>query len=79
MNGPPQPNFRSANWAEVREDLVIRLADMELRDEIQTIGEFYTCINALTCTITESIDSTVPKIWHHCTKSVGVQGVGQQA
>jgi len=54
----------------MRDDLVIRITEVESRDDICTDTEFYMSLNALTCAVTETICSIVPKVtsapYHKC-------------
>ena len=57
----PCPNFRTADWKEVRERLTDRLEGLDAREEIVTPGKLHAQVRALTQTISEVIKECIPK------------------
>jgi len=53
----PRPNFRAADWEEVREEMALKLEDLEVDENIRTKAEFDTRLNQLMQVITEVIDT----------------------
>jgi len=58
----PRLNFRVADWEEVREEMALKLEDVEVDEKIHTKAEFDTWLNQLTQVITEVIDTKVLKM-----------------
>src|SRR5882724_7795315 len=57
----PRPNFMAADWEEVREEMALKLEDLEVDENICTKAEFDTQLNQLMQVITEVIDTKVQK------------------
>ena len=58
----PHPNFRFVDWKDVRERMTERLEGLDAREEINTPGELYAQVRALTCSISEVIEECIPKV-----------------
>src|SRR5882672_434169 len=57
----PQPNYRCANWDKVRKELAVRLAMLHLEEHIHSEVGFFSCLNELTCAISDTVDQHIPK------------------
>src|SRR5882724_3975186 len=58
----PKPNFKSTDWPTFRKELSTKLESTDTRHEITNKSEFYSRLNTLMLAITDTIESTVPKI-----------------
>src|SRR5882672_60892 len=55
------PNYRAEDWEEVREELALRLEELDTCEELPTIDEFNQHLDRLTQVMLEVIDAKVPK------------------
>src|SRR5882724_7905621 len=58
----PKPNFKSTDWPTFRKELSTKLESTITQHKITNESEFYCRLNTLTLAITDTIESTVPKI-----------------
>src|SRR5882724_11944613 len=58
---PPRPNFKAADWKEFRKVLAMKLEGLDTGEDINSEGEILSYVNKLTCSITEVIDTCIPK------------------
>ena len=57
----PRPNYRVADWEAVREELAIKLEELDMQEELNTIDEFDQYLEGLMQAILEVIDTRIPK------------------
>ena len=57
----PRPNYCATDWGEFRKELVARLSELEVREELQDAGEFSRWLDELTCIIKDIIKDKIPK------------------
>ena len=58
---PPRPNFRATNWKEFKKVLAMKLEGLDAREDINSESEFFSHMDKLTCSVTEVIDTCIPK------------------
>src|SRR5882724_3259922 len=58
---PPWPNFKAADWKELRKVLLVRLEGLEAQDSIPNNVLFLSCVDMLMHVITEMIDTCILK------------------
>ena len=72
----PRPNYRLADWEEVREELAIKLNELDAWEEINTLDEFSQHLDGLMQVILQqdSQSQTLP-----LPKALVDQGAGREA
>ena len=56
-----RPNYKAVDWEAVREELVVKLEDLDMQVELNIIDEFNQCLEGLSQAILEVIDTRIPK------------------